>query len=183
MLNTTINAPVVVAQWISAQYYFSSVDPDRYGAGDKSTHNVVGDVGVVTGAFGDLRTGLPWQTLFAAEAQIGKSTGRHEPLRLSVILYSGTRDISTVLDASPHVSALVSNGWIHMIAIDPATGALLRITIALAANSGMRYYLDGDQSISGSIHREGLAPATRQTVESTIAARCTSKVDPTECRR
>ncbi len=123
MLNTIINAPVVVAQWINAQYYFSSVDPDRYGAGDKSTHNVVGDVGVVTGAFGDLRTGLPWQTLFAAEAQIGKSTGRHEPLRLSVILYSGTRDISTVLAASPHVSALVSNGWIHMIAIDPATGA------------------------------------------------------------
>ena len=122
VLSTIINAPVVVAQWINAQYFFSAVDPDTYGAGDKSTHNVVGDIGVLTGAYGDLRTGLPWQTLFSRESDIGTAVGRHEPLRLSVILYSRTRDIATVIEASPHVRALVCNQWIHLIAIDPDTG-------------------------------------------------------------
>jgi len=123
VLNVIINAPVVVAQWINSQYYFSAVDPDRYGAGDKSTHNVVGDVGVLTGAFGDLQTGLPWQTLFESESDIGNTTGRHEPLRLSVVLYSRPRDVATVIAASPGVRGLVCNEWIHVVAIDPETGA------------------------------------------------------------
>ena len=41
------------------QYYFSAVDPDVLGAGDKTLHNVVGDVGVLQGHGGDLRSGCP----------------------------------------------------------------------------------------------------------------------------
>ena len=49
------------------EYLASSVDPVALGSGDKTTHNPVGDVGVLTGAHGDLRVGLPWQALFARD--------------------------------------------------------------------------------------------------------------------
>ena len=58
VLETIMTAPLVVAHWISAQYYFSTVDPEAFGAGDKLLHNVVGDVGVIYGESGDLRVGL-----------------------------------------------------------------------------------------------------------------------------
>ncbi len=58
-LETIMTAPLVVGQWISAQYYFSSVDPDQFGAGDKTLHNPVGGIGVVLGEGGDLQVGLP----------------------------------------------------------------------------------------------------------------------------
>lgn len=129
VLHTILNAPVVVAQWINSQYYFSSVETDCYGAGDKSTHNVIGDVGVITGAYGDLRTGLPWQALFAAEPQRGQLPQRqHEPLRLSVFLYARPDDIAAVIADSPEVAQLVSNSWIHLIAIDPDTNQALVLT-------------------------------------------------------
>ncbi|HET8956835.1 MAG TPA: putative inorganic carbon transporter subunit DabA, partial [Microcella sp.] len=40
-LTTILTAPLVVAHWINAQYYFSSVDPDVFGAGSKTVHNLV----------------------------------------------------------------------------------------------------------------------------------------------
>ncbi|HEV2758834.1 MAG TPA: putative inorganic carbon transporter subunit DabA, partial [Acidimicrobiales bacterium] len=58
-LETIMTAPLVVGQWISAQYYFSAVDPDQFGAGDKTLHNPVGGIGVVLGEGGDLQVGLP----------------------------------------------------------------------------------------------------------------------------
>ncbi|HWI03261.1 MAG TPA: putative inorganic carbon transporter subunit DabA, partial [Acidimicrobiales bacterium] len=58
-LETIMTAPLVVAQWISAQYYFSAVDPDQFGAGDKTLHNPVGGIGVMLGEGGDLQVGLP----------------------------------------------------------------------------------------------------------------------------
>ena len=36
-----MTAPLVVAQWISSQY-FSTVEPDVFGAGDKMSQNSVG---------------------------------------------------------------------------------------------------------------------------------------------
>ena len=49
-LETIMTAPLVVAQWISAQYYFSTVDPGVFAAGDKMLHNPVGGVGVIVGS-------------------------------------------------------------------------------------------------------------------------------------
>ena len=59
VLELILTAPVVVASWISLQYYGSVVAPDVFGAGNKLLHNVTGGVGVVEGNGGVLRSGLP----------------------------------------------------------------------------------------------------------------------------
>ena len=47
VLELIMTAPVVVASWISLQYYGSAVAPQAFGAGNKLLHNVVGGVGVL----------------------------------------------------------------------------------------------------------------------------------------
>jgi uncharacterized protein YbcC (UPF0753/DUF2309 family) len=117
---------MVVAQWINNQYYFSTVDPQHFGAGDKTTHNVVGDYGVFSGAGGDLRVGLPWQGVHR-EQPGGDDTLMHEPLRLQVLVYAAPDDIVRVLDQHPQVAALVANEWIALAAIDPRSGDALAL--------------------------------------------------------
>ena len=41
LLESLMAGPLVVGQWINMQYWCSTVDPERFGAGDKTTHNVV----------------------------------------------------------------------------------------------------------------------------------------------
>jgi uncharacterized protein YbcC (UPF0753/DUF2309 family) len=65
-LTEIMTGPMVVTQWIIAQYYFSTVDPAVYGSGSKVTHNPVGNVGVYQGNGGDLMTGLPIESLMSA---------------------------------------------------------------------------------------------------------------------
>lgn len=74
-LETILTAPGLVIQWINAQYYFATVDPDVLGAGDKTLHNVIGDIGVLQGHAGDLQLGLPWQSVAAGRELY------HEPMR------------------------------------------------------------------------------------------------------
>ncbi|MFO8126998.1 YbcC family protein, partial [Yoonia sp.] len=64
VLELILTAPVVVASWISLQYYGSVVAPHIFGAGNKLLHNVTGGIGVVEGNGGVLRGGLPWQSVF-----------------------------------------------------------------------------------------------------------------------
>jgi hypothetical protein len=79
VLELIMTAPVVVASWISLQYYGSSVAPQAFGGGNKLIHNVVGGIGVVEGNGGS-RPGLPWQSVHDGEKLA------HEPLRLSVMI-------------------------------------------------------------------------------------------------
>ena len=120
-LELLLTAPMVVTQWINNQYYFATVDPQHFGAGDKTTHNVVGDYAVFSGAGGDLRVGLPWQGVFR-EQPLNEANWMHEPLRLQVVVYADPADIVTVLDQHPDVAALVANEWIALAAIAPGTG-------------------------------------------------------------
>ena len=41
-LENAVTAPMVVANWISMQYYGSVVDNKRFGSGNKMLHNIVG---------------------------------------------------------------------------------------------------------------------------------------------
>ena len=107
-----MTAPVVVASWISLQYYGSTVAPQVFGAGNKLLHNVVGGIGVVEGNGGLLRGGLPWQSVHDGERFV------HEPLRLSVMIEAPREAISQVLRKHEAVRALFDNRWLHLIALD-----------------------------------------------------------------
>lgn len=112
ILTLILTAPVVVASWINLQYYASRVDPGRYGAGSKVLHNVLGGLGVVEGNGGDLRVGLPLQSIHDGETFV------HEPRRLSVLIEAKRDAIGAVLKAHPAVRALFDHAWIHLVAIE-----------------------------------------------------------------
>lgn len=114
VLELILTAPVVVASWISLQYYGSTVAPDVFGAGNKLLHNVSGGIGVVEGNGGLLRTGLPWQSVHDGEKLV------HEPLRLSVLIEAPREAITAILERHPEVRALFDNRWLHLFGLDEA---------------------------------------------------------------
>ncbi|MBI1172400.1 DUF2309 family protein [bacterium] len=111
-LELILTAPVVVASWISLQYYGSAVAPAAFGGGNKLIHNVTGGIGVIEGNGGRLRAGLPWQALHDGDGLV------HEPLRLSVMIEAPQDAIADVLSRHDAVRALFDNGWLHLFALD-----------------------------------------------------------------
>jgi uncharacterized protein YbcC (UPF0753/DUF2309 family) len=68
VLELIMTAPVVVASWISLQYYGSTVAPRTFGAGNKLLHNVTSAASAWSRAMaGLLRAGLPWQSVHDGE--------------------------------------------------------------------------------------------------------------------
>ncbi len=112
VLELILTAPVVVASWISLQYYGSTVDPVTFGGGNKLLHNIVGGIGVVEGNGGTLRAGLPWQSVHDGRALA------HDPLRLSVCVEAPTAAIVAILVRHADVRALFDNRWLHLFALD-----------------------------------------------------------------
>jgi uncharacterized protein YbcC (UPF0753/DUF2309 family) len=114
VLELILTAPVVVASWITLQYYGSTVAPDVFGGGNKLLHNVTGGIGVVEGNGGLLRVGLPWQSVHDGERYA------HDPLRLSVCIEAPRQAMSEILGRHAGVRALFDNGWLHLFALDEA---------------------------------------------------------------
>lgn len=112
VLELILTAPVVVASWISLQYYGSVVAPEAFGGGNKLLHNVTGGIGVLEGNGGPLRTGLPWQSVHDGE-QLA-----HEPLRLSVLIAAPREVIGDILQRHPQVRTLFEGEWLHLLAIE-----------------------------------------------------------------
>jgi uncharacterized protein YbcC (UPF0753/DUF2309 family)/NADH:ubiquinone oxidoreductase subunit 5 (subunit L)/multisubunit Na+/H+ antiporter MnhA subunit len=114
VLELVMTAPMVVGSWISLQYYASTVDNRAFGCGNKVLHNVVGTVGVLEGNGGDLRVGLPWQSVHDGERLV------HEPMRLNVVIEAPIEAMNAILAKHPSVRALVDNGWLHLYALGEA---------------------------------------------------------------
>lgn len=112
VLELIMTAPVVVASWISLQYYGSTVAPDAFGAGNKLLHNVVGGIGVLEGNGGLLRAGLPWQSIHDGERPV------HEPLRLLVCIEAPREAMTEILRRHDGVRTLFENRWLHLCALD-----------------------------------------------------------------
>ncbi|MBI1239938.1 MAG: DUF2309 family protein [Alphaproteobacteria bacterium] len=112
VLELIMTAPVVVASWISLQYYASTVAPGTFGSGNKLLHNVVGGVGVLEGNGGAMRAGLPWQSVHDGEDYV------HEPLRLSVCIEAPREAMTDILERHEEVRALFDNRWLHLFAMD-----------------------------------------------------------------
>ncbi len=112
VLELIMTAPMVVTSWINLQYYASSVDNRKFGAGNKALHNVVGGSGVLEGFAGDLRTGLPWQSVHDGEKF------QHEPQRLNVIIEAPVDEMSKILEKHESVRNLCDHQWIFLYAMN-----------------------------------------------------------------
>ncbi len=120
VLRLILTAPLVVASWINLQYYASTVDNGVFGSGNKVLHNVVGRHGVMLGNRGDLRPGLPWQSLHDGSRFV------HEPMRLTAIVEAPRTLIERILHEQPEVAELVENDWLRLLAWEPDAGAFYR---------------------------------------------------------
>jgi len=121
-LETIMTAPLVVAQWINHQYYFSALNPASLGAGTKTIHNAIGTIGVLSGHTGDLRRGLPWQSVGLGDQLF------HEPMRLSVIIQAPLDRIGHIVSRNQVLRNLLDNDWISLTARDDPAAPWHRYT-------------------------------------------------------
>lgn len=113
-LEGIMQGPMVVTQWINNHYYFSTVDNEKFGGGSKITHNVTGKFGVIQGNGGDLKFGLPLQSVNESDEKM-----YHHPLRLSVMIQAPIENITGILLRNEHVKMLLDNEWIYLLVMDP----------------------------------------------------------------
>jgi uncharacterized protein YbcC (UPF0753/DUF2309 family) len=113
-LEGIMQGPMTVTQWINNHYYFSTVDNNTYGGGSKITHNITGKFGVVQGNGGDLKMGLPLQSLFGSDENM-----YHQPLRLSVMIQAPITRVSEIIARNEGVKRLLDNEWIYLMVMDP----------------------------------------------------------------
>ncbi|ESQ11318.1 MAG: DUF2309 domain-containing protein [Thiohalocapsa sp. PB-PSB1] len=122
VLELIMTAPMVVAGWINLQYYGSTTDNRRFGSGNKVLHNVVGGaIGVLEGNAGDLRVGLPMQSLHDGKRWM------HEPMRLSVFLAAPQAPIDDIIARHELVRQMLDNGWMHLLRMDDDGGMHRRV--------------------------------------------------------
>ncbi|NWG22462.1 MAG: DUF2309 domain-containing protein [Chloroflexi bacterium] len=112
VLELIMTAPMIVASWINLQYYGSTVDNRVFGSGNKTLHNVVGTLGVLEGNSGDLRVGLPWQSVHDGENYV------HEPMRLHVMIEAPIEAMTAIIARHEQVRQLLDNGWLYLFALD-----------------------------------------------------------------
>ncbi|MCE2983977.1 MAG: DUF2309 domain-containing protein [Parachlamydia sp.] len=113
-LETILTAPVVVAEWINTQYFFSTLNNIAYGSGSKITHNVTGKFGIMQGNSSDLMQGLPLQSV-----NITDDLSYHEAMRLQVIVYAPRSRLESIIEKHAILQTLLFNHWIILVAIDP----------------------------------------------------------------
>jgi uncharacterized protein YbcC (UPF0753/DUF2309 family) len=120
-LEGIMQGPMVVTQWINNHYYFSTVDNEKFGGGSKITHNITGRFGVVQGNGGDLKMGLPLQSLKQTDEEM-----YHQPLRLSVLIQAPETRVREILQRNEHLRTLLDNEWIYLLVMDPTDGNRVR---------------------------------------------------------
>ena len=112
VLEAIMTAPMIVTSWINLQYYASTVDNNRFGSGNKTLHNVTSGIGVLEGFAGDLRSGLPIQSIYDGVNY------QHEPLRLSVVINAPKEAMIKILEKHESVRNLCDNKWIFLMAMN-----------------------------------------------------------------
>ena len=109
VLELIMTAPMLVTHWINLQYLASTVDPKRFGSGNKVLHNVAcGRIGVFEGNTGDLRIGLSRQSVHDGERWM------HAPLRLSVFVDAPREMIDIIIARHLTVRQLVEHQWLYL---------------------------------------------------------------------
>ncbi len=116
-LTVILTAPMVVAHWISSQYFFSTYDNVAYGGGNKVSQNITGKIGIMQGNASDLMHGLPLQSVNSTDQE-----SYHTPLRLLTIIYAPRTMIDRIIVSQEVLQKLFGNGWVTLVAIEPKTG-------------------------------------------------------------
>ena len=112
VLEGILCAPMVVAHWINSQYYFSTVCPEVFGAGNKAIHNVIPGIGVMEGNLSDLKVGLPEQSVRFRDQQL------HEPRRLFVVIAAPEARVNAIFAKHTHLAQLREGGWLTIHILD-----------------------------------------------------------------
>lgn len=100
-----------VGAGINLEYYFSTVNNERFGCGSKVPHNITGFFGVMEGASSDLRTGLPQQMVEI-----------HEAMRLQILVESKTTLLERIYAEQESLRELIAGGWVHLSVKDFDSG-------------------------------------------------------------
>lgn len=109
-LANILNAGTGVCGGINLEYYFSTVDNEKLGAGSKLPQNILGLYGVANGVKGDLRPGLPWQMIDV-----------HDPIRILTVIENSPEFVLNVLEKYPSTLDWYRNDWMKLAVIDPYT--------------------------------------------------------------
>ena len=113
-LTTILTASMVVAQWINAQYLFSTLDNVAFGGGSKVTENITGKIGLMQGNASDLMHGLPLQSLYRRDTE-----PYHQLQRLFVVVLAPQIMLDNIIQSQPILQKLFGNDWIQIARIDP----------------------------------------------------------------
>jgi uncharacterized protein YbcC (UPF0753/DUF2309 family) len=108
ILVAILAAVIPVCAGINLEYFFSRIDPLRYGAGTKLPHNVNGLLGVCNGIEGDLLTGLPTQM-----------TEIHDPVRLLTVVEQTPEVALAAARARPATFEWIANDWVRYACVHP----------------------------------------------------------------
>jgi uncharacterized protein YbcC (UPF0753/DUF2309 family) len=112
LLAGILGGPLIVAHWINAYYYFSTCSPKYFGGGNKTIHNLIGKIGVLEGNGGDIKIGLPEQSIFFKDQLL------HEPRRLTVIVYAKKENVDSIISKNHLLKDLIENQWIHLSVLE-----------------------------------------------------------------
>jgi len=113
LLTNILNAGTGVCGGINLEYFFSTVDNEKLGAGSKLPQNVLGLYGVANGVKGDLRPGLPWQMIDV-----------HDPVRILTIVEQKPAVVLNVLKANPSTYDWYKKDWMKLTVYNPFDGEL-----------------------------------------------------------
>lgn len=113
LLTNILNAGTGVCGGINLEYFFSSVDNEKLGAGSKLPQNVIGLYAVANGVKGDLRPGLPWQMIDV-----------HDPVRILTVVEQKPEVVLEVLKANPSTYEWYDKDWMKLTVYNPFDGEL-----------------------------------------------------------
>ncbi|MEZ6127877.1 MAG: DUF2309 domain-containing protein [Planctomycetaceae bacterium] len=108
ILEQMLRAVIPVCAGISLEYYFSTVDNEAYGCGNKLPHNLTSLLGVMTGAASDLRPGLAAQMVEI-----------HEPMRLLFVIETTPDTMMRIIDDNPPIAQLIRGDWVQLAVYQP----------------------------------------------------------------
>lgn len=110
LLEMILSAAIPVCGGINLEYYFSRMDQQKFGAGTKLPHNVIGLYALTNGVEDDLRPGLPSQMIEI-----------HSPMRILFVVEQSPQLILEVLMRNPKLLEWVENQWVWLVLFDPKT--------------------------------------------------------------